>query len=803
MNSHAPRIYRRLFAIAVASLAVSGRATASDRFWSGSGSNDWFYFGNWQALSVPATTDSIRLPSSLAGFNVPRLDVNLTGSTSASFMNVDLLQYASQQATGYKLYSTNGSVLTLAQGLTVSSFTDIPGRFRINGAGLMMSGAGILNNGTELTVENGGSLTTSGELNVGIIAKVNATGGRISAHTLTLRDESSTTIGAGGRVVAGTLTASRDPNSGWGKPSIIINSGGTLELGGFVDHNITDGTLTFNSGGALVMPDALLRFSGSDAKATFNTNYGLRDRCVLSLEAGADLQSTSYLDVGNQSIATLNVQGAGTTVSVTGSTYTDWGVGSGAQAYVVLQSGAVGNYNDLHVGTDNAFARAQLLVGSALTTANLTMGGGTVTRQASLEVNQNSTFTVNGAATFNNQADLNLVSGAVNFNGDATFNAGSRLDRTGGTLNIASGKTLTFNDAVYEDTVSAGHKLPTGAKVTISGVSARFNVAAYLDIGNGALLVDSFGRYTSPTTAVYTDWGPLSNEACNVTVRNNARLNIGAVHVASAGAATVNVQSSGQVITGDLQFGGSATSLANVTLNDGILNTVGTVTAGRGTTITLDDPVGVSFTFMVASGALTMNDNARITTTGEAPQMAFSGLTMNGTSRIELNKLSELDINYTGSAPLPTMRGYLKDGLGTGNWAGTHLISLAFASDNRLGLGYFDDSLNQFVAVRHVLKGDANGDATVNFADLVILAQNYNGTNKFWTNGDFDYDGAVGFTDLVSLAQNYNQAALALPEGASADFAADWALAQSMVPEPTTLATLSMVFGGTMIRRRR
>jgi ELWxxDGT repeat protein len=66
------------------------------------------------------------------------------------------------------------------------------------------------------------------------------------------------------------------------------------------------------------------------------------------------------------------------------------------------------------------------------------------------------------------------------------------------------------------------------------------------------------------------------------------------------------------------------------------------------------------------------------------------------------------------------------------------------------------------------LGGDVNRDATVNFADLVALAQNYGTTGKTWGQGDFNADGSVNFADLVILAQNYNRSlASASPPAAS------------------------------------
>jgi hypothetical protein len=57
-----------------------------------------------------------------------------------------------------------------------------------------------------------------------------------------------------------------------------------------------------------------------------------------------------------------------------------------------------------------------------------------------------------------------------------------------------------------------------------------------------------------------------------------------------------------------------------------------------------------------------------------------------------------------------------------------------------------------------VLAGDVNHDRTVDFNDLVVLAQHYNGpAGALWADGDFTADGLVDFNDLVALAQNYNR----------------------------------------------
>lgn len=99
--------------------------------------------------------------------------------------------------------------------------------------------------------------------------------------------------------------------------------------------------------------------------------------------------------------------------------------------------------------------------------------------------------------------------------------------------------------------------------------------------------------------------------------------------------------------------------------------------------------------------------------------------------------------------------------------------------------------------------GDATFDAKVNFADLVLLAQHYGEPSHGRVDvADLNLDGTTNFADLVILAQNYNTGA-AVPGDAPPDIAADWALAQSLVPEPATAiaASISIVMAARRHRR--
>lgn len=88
-----------------------------------------------------------------------------------------------------------------------------------------------------------------------------------------------------------------------------------------------------------------------------------------------------------------------------------------------------------------------------------------------------------------------------------------------------------------------------------------------------------------------------------------------------------------------------------------------------------------------------------------------------------------------------------------------------------------------------VQPGDVNSDGITDFADLVILARNYNQVGKNFTEGNVNYsaDGKVDFADLVMLAQSYNQALSAslvpMPAVPAATFASKKVSASRTVSE--------------------
>jgi hypothetical protein len=95
-----------------------------------------------------------------------------------------------------------------------------------------------------------------------------------------------------------------------------------------------------------------------------------------------------------------------------------------------------------------------------------------------------------------------------------------------------------------------------------------------------------------------------------------------------------------------------------------------------------------------------------------------------------------------------------------------------------------------------VMAGDADGNHTVDFNDLVVLAQHYNTVGGMtFAQGDFNYDGNVDFNDLVILAQRYNTT-LAVPGGVAAVSGALAGVAPAMT-------TLSATAGEDVLRKKK
>lgn len=158
------------------------------------------------------------------------------------------------------------------------------------------------------------------------------------------------------------------------------------------------------------------------------------------------------------------------------------------------------------------------------------------------------------------------------------------------------------------------------------------------------------------------------------------------------------------------------------------------------------------------------------------PSVFFIDFGTNLTGTFDLGSGALLWRDGGGSGILPDFRGLLTRGRNGGAWNGTGTgaggaIHSSFAASTPLadavgyglgseialtGIGGFGIAAGDTL-LRYSLDGDANLDQTVDITDLGILATNWQGTNKVWTQADSNYDNATDITDLGALATNWQK----------------------------------------------
>ena len=195
---------------------------------------------------------------------------------------------------------------------------------------------------------------------------------------------------------------------------------------------------------------------------------------------------------------------------------------------------------------------------------------------------------------------------------------------------------------------------------------------------------------------------------------------------------------------------------------------------------------------------------------------------LNATSKLDMTNAPVIvDYTYRQAPGDPTKNNRPNNGLiieilsgfNGGDWLGTTGITSAnaIADPNAYAIGYLaneDVGLGTFLGetidsdtfiVRGTRKGDANLDGTVSLADFNALAANFGSTDAEWYEGDFqNYDRIVDLSDFNALAGNFGFSA-----SAGGPTPQDWAMLGSMVPEPGSVALLSLAALPLMRRRRR
>lgn len=98
------------------------------------------------------------------------------------------------------------------------------------------------------------------------------------------------------------------------------------------------------------------------------------------------------------------------------------------------------------------------------------------------------------------------------------------------------------------------------------------------------------------------------------------------------------------------------------------------------------------------------------------------------------------------------------------------------------------ETIDPTLAALNVLKGDLNGDGSVDFTDFITMSLKFGQPAANYTEGDTDLNGMVDFTDFITLSLVFGQSS---PDPVAAS-----------VPEPSGLMLLGIAMLGLRRRRR-
>lgn len=533
---------------------------------------------------------------------------------------------------------------------------------------------------------------------------------------------------------------------------------------------------------------------------------GAATTATLDVAGGAKVQTGTFTTSSSlTSLSNITVRGGASSIDVTGVGLLGGVAGDvlgGGSTNLTISSGASASFAALQAGGASATGKGSGYTGSQITVAGLgsqlvLRGSGTSTPQGSdLAANLilSAGASTTSSLTITNGGAVVIESNNPNPNLDGSI-AMSTASNTSSSL-LADGPDATLY---------AG-KLITMAETP--SANAFSNATATLTVRNGAFM------------AVHEN--PTDPASGNVQMAIRPGSNLSATMNIGGGTSTSDADTSVS-IDGTLFVGGTGEAApvpggrATVNLNNGALSAAA-VAVYANSSVTMNGGYLVTDNLLVPGGRINMSSTTPLTMELGAIRASNGGVINIGQGGAVVYYSSA-----NGSpSDLDVIRQLIHNGSNGGAWNGTNSItsSLLSVASPRYAVGYADieaakitSLLNlsftpgmEGVAVRYTLRGDSNLDGAVRFDDLLVLAQNYGKTGREWYQGDFNYTRLIDFDDVLLLAQNYGQSLLAngavVTDAALASrFSADWALAQSLVPEPLSLSMLAVAC--TFLTRRQ
>jgi autotransporter-associated beta strand protein len=739
-----------------------------------------------------------------------------------------------------------GTTMTATRTVDLGGVARTVGSLTLNGIG---TNGFVLNNGT-LAFDNAGDpglvTVATGNHTIGASLVLGTSGTEFAVSATTSTVELAGSISGAGNLVksgAGTLILSGTEHS-YAQTTV---TGGTLQVGtatadGALSSGpviVTNGTLAFRRSGDFTVTnniggvDGFVRHEGVGTLTLMGDNaFGTGLGGVIVTNGGTLRRGTATairdglaLSVNNGGRLDLN----GMDLSVRSLS----GTGDGGAAG---QRGAITDLADI-LGTS-----ALVVTGSGFSAFTGVIANGP-TRSIALTKSGAGTLVLSGPSTFT--GGTTFTRGFVTADNSSAFGTGALMMSPTASTAAADATRLTLNPGVTISNALVMNVANSGvAAGSLQVISGNATYAGSISIHGNALTGGHFAGGTSAGDLLRITGSVTADTAVSSLIVRQGRVSFaggGSYGGLDVRADTTFVGATNGIATNALvDIGGNASATLDLNGFDqtlrGLKNAVNgsnaavvTNTAGTTRTLTLLPQNGDTQSF---GGSIRGNLLLRITgdgtqvltKTGTTSQNGVydfaSAAVIDGVDAILQLKAAAFNIALTnasgvdirdgrlsfdfsggGTNPKTTVLGLLDAGYDLG-FATGRLRSSTAASARGLG---WKEVVGSQVIVMATFYGDATLDGTVGFDDLVVLAQNYDRTSgATWADGDANYNGAVEFSDLVALAQNYNQSTLGSLEGlAGGSFASDWALAQSLVPEPASMLGVLSVLSASVSRRRR
>ncbi len=590
---------------------------------------------------------------------------------------------------------------------------------------------------------------------------------------------------AGESAISGTIDWSLAGTSNWVK----IQPGARLAKAGANSITINNGTVTNN--GILEVSQGTLRLGSN----VFGTGSVRVKGGTLALNNLATLRFTPLIDI--RAAGTLDATGLsnGTLSMTDGRTLNNHGniVGNLNVASAGLVSGAgtiTGNFSAqttgiVRVGTDKLGTARRTSVDTFETYAT---GDVTATAAANWTAHMGTTA-----------ADIESIGGtkALSFGSTSASVGVSRQLPAAASLDDSSTGTYFFRISAAADNlnhnVGIGDQAQTGT-VDFGDYEAQLRLKAGTSAGTFAVDARSGGAFTATLASGLSlnTWYNVWMVVNNATDRYDIYMNTG-----TGGAAVGNRlnattllfrNGTNQDLDTFLALAGAvpvsnAVRVDNITFQTGTDLTNPTASFDPGYVWT-PQTVNVTGNYTHNAGAVLQMDLA----TGAGGVLQGDSLIAGGT--LQLDGTLKLD-RVAGFAPAYQQSLRLLGGSAvSGKFRA--IDGMSIGSDMSLAVTYSPTDVMLTIA----LPGDANLDGIVSFDDLLALAQHYeSGLVEGWSTGDFTGNGVASFDDLLIVAQHYTGGAI------TGSFDGDWALARSLVPEPTigAIAACGLALAG---RRR-